>query len=468
LSGTLAYFSQLGREVSRGWNAFFFTPADPTALGLIRVIVGALALWSLLVYGLDLFDYFGSTAWADLEAVRFVQQGRSGYAWSFWFFVPDAFLRPVWIACIAVLAMFTAGLFARVTAVLSWAIVVSTVHRSPVSLFGFDQAVSTWMLYLAASGASGQAVSLDRFLGRWKQTRLALARRPDRRWSPTSGVPAATISANLGVRLIQLHLCLIYGMAGMAKLQGSSWWSGMAIWGTLASGEFNLINFTPLAAYPWLLNLMTHAALAFEITYPALIWVPVLRPLLLAGIVVLHIGIGLTAPGLAEFAVAMISANLAFVSGAWLRSLATGQGGKETAGKVLYDGACPRCRKSIALLTSADPGQLIDPIDLTAVDVTSIHPGLTREACLASMHLVRSEGKIVAGHDAVMTLCRWLPLFWPLGFFGSLPVVAWVGRRVYNRLAAGRPRDVPCDDTTCGLHPQAGRSERTKSLADRR
>ena len=45
---------------------------------------------------------------------------------------------------------------------------------------------------------------------------------------------------------------------------------------------------------------------------------------MIAGAVILHLGIALVAPGLTEFGLAMIAANLAFVSGAWLRSLVTG------------------------------------------------------------------------------------------------------------------------------------------------
>ena len=37
---------------------------------------------------------------------------------------------------------------------LAWVIVVSTVRRVPVALFGFDQIVSTWTLYLAVTLAA--------------------------------------------------------------------------------------------------------------------------------------------------------------------------------------------------------------------------------------------------------------------------------------------------------------------------
>jgi predicted DCC family thiol-disulfide oxidoreductase YuxK len=470
VTGPPAYLAGLARATARGWDAFFFTPADPTPLGLIRLAVGALLFWNVLVYGFDLHAFFGSDGWADPDALAFVQGRTMPYAWTFWTWVPDAWLRPVWFACLAVLGLYTVGLWSRVTAVLAWVIVVATVRRVPVALFGFDQAVSTWALYLAVTGASGQAVSLDRFLGRWRLARaeaLPSRRRRDGRWTLPPGVPAPTVSANLALRLIQLHLCVIYATAGLAKLQGPAWWNGMAIWGTLASGEFRLIDFTWLAAFPWLLNLMTHASLALELGYTVLVWVRPLRPLVLALAVALHVGIGLTAPGLAEFGLAMIAANLAFVDGAWLRGLVTGRDRSGPAGRVLYDGACPRCRRVMALVTAADPDRLVEPVDLTAVDVSAVHPGLTREACLRAMHLVGSDGAVSAGYDAAVRLGRWLPLFWPLAWPGSLPGVAWAGRRVYNTLAASRARDVPCTDAACARHAPGPARDRDATRAAR-
>ena len=264
LSEPAGYVATLSSAVARGWNAFFFTPADPTALGLIRAIVGLLLLWSMAIYGLDLRAFFGSDGWADPAVVQLFQHDQTPWGWSFWALVPDSLLRPAWVACMVVLALFTVGLGSRLTAVLAWAIVVSTVRRSPVSLFGFDQIVSTLALYLAATGASGQAVSLDRYLARLRRARAELStRRRDGRWPLPPGVPEPTISANLALRLIQLHLVLIYGMAGLAKLQGAAWWNGVAIWGTLAAGEFRLFNLTWLAAWPLAAKNIGRAAQVF-------------------------------------------------------------------------------------------------------------------------------------------------------------------------------------------------------------
>src|SRR3954454_24301411 len=359
LTDAAAALADLWRATARAWDRFFFTPADPTPLGLIRAMLGVLLFWNLAVYGLDLRGFLGSEGWADPSIVRLFQGERAPYAWSFWMLVPDALLRPAWVACMAVLAMYALGLFSRVTAVLAWAIVVSTLRRAPVTVFGFDQVISTLALYLAATGASGQAVSLDRFLARLREGRaVAARRRRDGRWVMPSGVPPASISANLGLRLIQLHLILIYGMAGLAKLQGEAWWSGMAIWGTLASGEFSLIDFTWLAAWPYAMNVLTHAVLALEVGYGVLIWVRPLRPFVIASMVAMHLGIALAAPGLAEFGLAMIAANLAFASGPWLRSLVAGRDDEQPSGRVHSDGACRYCRKSMAMLNAADPARV--------------------------------------------------------------------------------------------------------------
>lgn len=452
VTGTTAYFSELGRTAVAGWSRFFFTPADPTPLGLTRVAVGALLFWSLLVTGFDLPGFLGPHAWADPAAVRGYYADHAPSAWSFWLLVPDGALRSVWIVSLGILALFTLGIFSRVTAPLAWIIAVSTARRSPVMLYGFDQIITTWALYLAVCGASGQAVSVDRLVTRWKLARKAFATRSkDLGRSLTGGVPAPSIAANLGLRLIQLHIALIYGMAGLAKLRGDAWWNGFAVWGVVASGEFRRFDLTWLAAWPLLLNVMTHSGLIFELLYPVLIWNRRLRPLMIAVAVMMHGMIDLTL-GLTEFGLAMVAGNLAFCFGPWLRSLVTGADPGRSAVRVLYDGACPKCRASMAFLTAADPDKRIQPVDLTAVDVATIDPSLSRDACMNAMHAVDPRGRITSGFDAVRTVASTLPVLWPVAWVGWIPGVPPIGRRIYGWIAESRRRDGPCTDEVCGLH----------------
>lgn len=458
LSEPLNYLVRLGRSIARGWNQFFFQPADPTPLGLIRVVTGLLAFWNLWVYGLELDVFLADSGWLSKEAVRSLQPPGADWSWSFWFGVPDAWLRTVWVGCLVVTAMMTLGLFSRVTTLLTWIIVVSTVRRVPGLMFGFDQMLSTLCLYLAVSMASGQAVSLDRLIARWRAGRRLLAQRIGGKiatWPLPGGVPTPTVSANLGLRLIQLHLCVIYGMAGISKLQGGMWWTGTAVWPTWIDREFNAFDFTWLADHIWLINLATHATILSEIAYPFLIWNRPIRPLLLVTVAVMHVGIGVTL-GLTEFALAMIAMNFAFLSGPWLRSLVAGLPERQPLYRVLYDGACPKCRAGMAFVSACDPAHVVQPIDLTAVNPATVHPELTPERCRGAMQVVRRDGRIFSGWDGVVKLAAIQPLAWPLAWIGRLPVIAPMGRRWYNRYAATRPRDetgaeIPCADDVCGL-----------------
>jgi hypothetical protein len=307
--GLAHYPLDLATTIVRAWCRFFFTPADPTPLGLIRIAVGLLLIWNFLTNGMDLWSNLSSDGWVDPEALRvFWREWKNGpTTWSLWLLVPDRFLPVAWGLSFLTLILFTLGLWSRATAVLSWVIIVSTVRRVPVIFFGFDQTILTWLMYLAVCGASGQALSVDRLLAR-------------RRFAPSapSVPPPATVSANLGLRLIQLHLCLIYVASGLAKLQGSSWWNGEALMTVLLFPEYRTGDFSWVAAYPRLVNFLTHFSVGIEIVYPVLIWVRVLRPLMILGMVLLHFGIDQTL-GLTEFSLAMIAGNLSFVSGRWLR-----------------------------------------------------------------------------------------------------------------------------------------------------
>ena len=133
-------------------------------------------------------------------------------------------------------------------------------------------------LYLAI-GPSGAAFSLDRWLAR----RRTGVDRPGS--GPSEG-------ANLAIRLIQVHMCVIYFFAGVSKLQGTSWWNGEAMWRAFANLEYQSLDMTWLAGHPWVVNAMSHASVLWEIFFCVLIWQKRWRPLVLALAVVLHVGIG--------------------------------------------------------------------------------------------------------------------------------------------------------------------------------
>ncbi len=184
------------------------------------------------------------------EAVRQAFEGRP--VWSFWWLVPDGLLRPAWVACLVVLALFTVGLWSRVTAVLAWVIVVSTARRAPAALYGFDQ-INLDLAALPGRHGRERPGGLARPVPRpvpAAPPRAAPRRRNRASWTPSPGVPEPSVSANLALRLIQCHLVFIYCDGGPRQVPGAGLVDGQRFWGIAAAGEFRLFDLTWLAAYP--------------------------------------------------------------------------------------------------------------------------------------------------------------------------------------------------------------------------
>ncbi len=199
----------------------------------------------------------------------------------------------------AALFLFTIGLWTRVTSVLALAVVISFAHRVPEAVFGLDK-INVILAFYMAAGPSGAALSVDRWLARRKtRTKLLEQAQP-------------SVGANFTLRLIQVHMCIIYLFAGMFKLQGAAWWNGQAMWLALGNLEYQSVDMTWVAWHPWFVDFLTHFTALWELSFAVLIWIPLLRPVVLAGAVVLHFGIG-ACLGLWPFSLMMLTGCAAFL-----------------------------------------------------------------------------------------------------------------------------------------------------------
>jgi hypothetical protein len=289
------------------WRRFWFEPADPTPLAVMRILFGGLLLYTHIVWGLNLEGFFGPQGWQGETLVRMQQAGQS--AWSFWWWIPLSLHGAMHVACLLVLLLFWLGAFTPVTSVLAYLITVSYASRAPMANYGLDQINGLAALYLAI-GPSGSALSIDRLRQRLRAARKQIASGLE----PVVPRVRPSARANLALRLIQVHLCVIYVFACLSKLQGESWWNGTAIWQAVSNLEYQSRDLTLLAWYPWLVNLLTHATIAWEMTFWALVWRPMLRPFVLLGGVAIHLGIG-AFMGMWTFGLAMIFAYVAFIPG---------------------------------------------------------------------------------------------------------------------------------------------------------
>jgi hypothetical protein len=353
-----------------GWNHFWFAPADPLLLGVLRIGTGLTLLWVLVVTSRILPDLYGPDGWIDARTANRLREetpfmpplpswdppgpddrrgiewhpelnqgpGVEPYArtWNMWpgyaysrglaQFSPYFHVKTplaLWAThglCLLVAVLFTAGVATRVTSVLAWVVALSYIHRASSAVFGMDTMMALLLLYLAI-GPCGDALSFDRWWNNRRRVAVGL---------PPLDRPEPSVMAGVALRLLQVHFALIYLASGTAKLQGAAWWNGTAIWQTLANYEFTPHD----AAYTAALRLLsenrfvweifhtggTLFTLCMEIGLPFLIWHRQWRWLCMLGSLMLHTGISLTM-GLHSFSVLMMLILLSFTDPGWLRSL---------------------------------------------------------------------------------------------------------------------------------------------------
>jgi hypothetical protein len=298
VAGVRHYF----RELWQAWNRFWFTPVDPATLSFIRLLAGGMLFYTHLIWSLNLSGFIGVDGYTPVSLLRSLQTQnppmREWSQWSIFYYTGSTWLLwTVHILALAVFLMLFFGLFSRVTAVLGFLFAVSYANRvTPGAVFGLDKTNCMLALYLML-GPCGARYSIDRL---WR------LRRGD------NSDPADSTSASLAIRLLQIHLCIVYLFSGMAKLEGATWRLGTALWWSAANYEYQSIDLTWLANWPMLVAALTHVTVFWEMYYCALVWNRFTRPIALWLAVLIHGGIALFM-GMITFGVAMIIANLAFV-----------------------------------------------------------------------------------------------------------------------------------------------------------
>jgi len=313
------------KRSAEAWNEFWFSPADTATLAVIRICTGLILLY---VYGsvtLNVLTYIGPEAWIDDQSFaevasavdsNFEEQQRDPepqYKLSVWSFLRHPTLVIIFhYYFLAAIVCLTAGLFTRVSNAVVWIGHLSFLHRSTLT-YGIDAILAMLLLYLLLA-PTGRDYSLDRILSRYWRKRSKL---------PAPAEAATSWAANLSLRAIQVHMCVIYACSGLSKLQGESWWNGSAIWQVMMIDNLSPLDLRWLGYLDdrWISVICAVGVLItllVEIGFPFLIWNRSMRPVMLAGVLILHCGIGLVM-GLGAFSAAMLTGCLAFVSPAGMR-----------------------------------------------------------------------------------------------------------------------------------------------------
>lgn len=268
------------------WARFWFTPTEPFGLHVVRVGTGLLMIFWLLSLATEAGSFFSLDGWFDrlahLEASRLAEGPPKPASWSLLYLCGDsaaAFQAAYW-GSLLILGLFTLGVAPRITAPLAW-LIASSFAANPAFDDEVDSLFAVLTLYLAFGyllmGPWRRASWAGRLVGSWR--------------------PGPSVAANVALRLLQVHLCILIVASGLHKLQSSAWWSGVAHWYLLHSpleatqAEMARLSSSAQSYLLWL-NVMGYATLAWQLAFPSFAWrAGRARLLLLGGCVLGWIGV---------------------------------------------------------------------------------------------------------------------------------------------------------------------------------
>ncbi|WP_308465142.1 HTTM domain-containing protein [Rathayibacter soli] len=231
-------------------------------------------------------------------------------AWSFPFdFYSSA--DPEWLFTIKFLLLGVAGLalllgwHSRISAIVTLYLYISLVSTNPVAYDQTDNAFRILLFYFCFTDMSARW-SLD---ARRRARRAAVS--PSARRLP---VWFPTILHNGALVAVALQLFIIYGVAGMAKVAGSQWADGTAVYYPLQldsldpwPGLAQLVTVNPLVV-----NIATYVSVYVEVFFAFLLLTRWTRILALSGILSMHVGIAVLM-GLPFFSLSMMAADAIFI-----------------------------------------------------------------------------------------------------------------------------------------------------------
>jgi hypothetical protein len=281
------------RSVVASADRFFHEPASPVPLAAFRVGVAGVLLVQAVCLAADVDSLYGPAAnvrWDVMDPqhgptsihpfaprVRTIADALASLR-----VAPQITARAVFAVYTISLVALLAGTKTRFAAVVAWLTHFALNNAAAATIYGVDLFGHIALFYCVVFPV-GAAVSFD-------------ARRR---------VPQLTSGNRLALRVLQLHLSIVYVSSAIEKGMGEQWWNGEAVWRSMTLPGLAQFDMTWLAAAPWIAVVAGWSTLAVEAGYAFLIWPKRTRLPMALATIGMHAGIAVTM-GLTSFSALMI------------------------------------------------------------------------------------------------------------------------------------------------------------------
>jgi hypothetical protein len=264
------------KRVGRALDVFFLTPAAPLPLALLRIGLALVLMVQAYLLRHSLLDFFSQQGMIQGPLADYLGAPESPQIlWLVSLLSPfnvgeTACLYGTCTAYFVALVCFGLGFYTRASSIAVWFLHWVLLSSGFSTTYGVDIYAHVFLFYLMFMPC-GDACSLDVLSG---------ARTNQPTWM-----------ARLGLRVLQLHLCISYLASAIEKGSGVQWWNGEVLWRALNLPVYQQSDLTWLVHFPWLLKLGGWATLLFEAGYCAFIWPRATRRIWVMAITALHLGI---------------------------------------------------------------------------------------------------------------------------------------------------------------------------------
>jgi hypothetical protein len=282
----------------------FLKPTSAAPLAFFRIAIASLGLiqglWLVgninLLYGVD-----GLVPWSLSKEI--VSPWMPQLSWLQPLAVATGTGPDIWVYILMGLYMLSLlglllGNYTRSSAVIAWAVQFMFINTGFMAAYGVETFMHIALFYCILMPV-GSMFSIDALV------------KPVMRNSEWN---------TLSIRVLQLHLCLVYIASGAEKAMGAQWWNGEAIWQTLMQGQFARFDMHWMAQYPLLAKCIGWSTLIIETGYPLYIFWSRTRPFGYCAVVLLHISIAVFM-GLQLFSAIMIIFNTAAFGWPYIRQV---------------------------------------------------------------------------------------------------------------------------------------------------
>ncbi|NDE15771.1 hypothetical protein EBZ80_12660 [bacterium] len=255
------------RQVCKNFWLWLTEPVNPLPLALFRILFGViLILNGMLLYD-DLGLWFATGGIFPLSSARSMI-GSDRLNVFLWLGDSPQVVATVFWTYMAASALLTIGLFPRRMALLVFIALASFSHRNIYILHSGDTFIRV-MSFLMIFAPTGAALSIECKI---------------RGYSLKSINPAA-------FRAMQFQVCVLYAAALVFKLRGDAWLNGSAVYIVQQLTEFQHFPVPGFLRTPFMGKVQTWGTLLVEGAFPLLVWFRDTRLIVIAGLLILHLGI---------------------------------------------------------------------------------------------------------------------------------------------------------------------------------